>query len=155
MRNLFLAVLSIFLSVATAEAKITFVTDYQDNPNLEFASDADKGPKNDAYYCQNNGYKLLTCVDPYKANTVCPRDSRYADACVCKPEYSQLCPEEKGLRGMGKSCDGKYRNCCQYTCRNQHASLIPCEQQGYEEIQSEREDSGCGQTCYVCSRKRI
>ena len=107
-------------------------------------------PESKGKYCQMQGYKLLNCSDPYVAGERCELDPAFVKECICKPEYNKTCLETDGLKGMGIRCNGMYTNCCSMACQNPYATLASCQDQGLEEIHSERDYNDCGDICYVC-----
>lgn len=133
-----------------ASAKVEFLPDAAENSLPDFSKMTSRERNS---YCEHNGYKLIVCSEPYMTNKFCPANSVYADKCICQLHYSLACSETEGLRGKGPKCNGKYAQCCKFTCPNPAASLISCEERGLEEVHSEREDNECGQHCYVCQAK--
>lgn len=131
----------------TTGAKVEFMPDAAEKSQPDF-SKMSAVERNS--YCEHNGYKLIVCSEPYMTHKYCPANSLYADKCICQLHYTLTCAETEGLRGKGPKCDGKYAQCCKFTCPNPVASLISCEERGLKEVHSEREDNECGQHCYVC-----
>ena len=107
-------------------------------------------PEEKGQFCLLHGFKLLNCSDPYITGKKCPTDPAFVKECICKPEYDKACSETQGLRGVGIRCNGMYANCCTMSCKNPYATLASCQEQGLEEIHSERDYNDCGDVCYVC-----
>ncbi len=157
-KNMKKCILSLILGLglscyaAMAKADITFAVDAANVglPDYKLKAMSLEQRKE---YCTGFGYKLLTCADPYMPESVCRADASYVSKCICRPEYKLECLETDGLRGVGPKCDGKYAKCCNLICKNPYATLMSCEEQGLEEIHSERDYNGCGETCYVCHDK--
>ena len=62
--------------------------------------------------CKQAGYTNTPCPDGSSPTSYCPYDSSYHSACECLSEYNKTCDTSVGEKGVGTSCGGKYKECC-------------------------------------------
>ena len=100
------------------EANVCFITDTEDCSHDKFGNNETPGKPNDPGYgdpddlCKAAGYNNPVCGDGMQPGDFCPYDESYYKRCVCSSIYGKTCDAEDDLRGVGASCDGKYKECC-------------------------------------------
>ena len=110
------------LCASNAWAKVCFVTDTEDCSGYKFNIDNKAS-------CEKEGYKLTSCPELMKPANYCPYDHSFFEKCVCMDGLVTCSPP---YQGVGKSCGGKFKSCCN-TCPGYDYSSIP---DGYESIGS-------------------
>ena len=73
--------------------------------------------------CEDAGYTKTSCPAGSHLANPCPSDNRYYERCDCNDEYSELC-NGTDQKGVGESCDGKYKECCNL-CSDYPYSSVP------------------------------
>ena len=79
--------------------------------------------------CRDAGYTKTSCPTGQHLVNPCPSDNRYYERCECDNDYSELC-NGTDQKGVGKACDGKYKECCNL-CSDYPYSSVPA---GYVSI---------------------
>ncbi len=74
--------------------------------------------------CQDAGYTNTPCPEGSKPSNYCPYDSSYHSKCLCASDYNKSCNSSDGLKGVGQSCDGKYKECCNL-CSDYKYTSVP------------------------------
>ena len=73
--------------------------------------------------CEEAGYTNTPCPEGSKPSSYCPYDSSYHSDCECSSEYNQVCDTALGEKGVGTSCGGKYKECCNLCSDYQYTSI--------------------------------
>ena len=116
--------------------------------------------------CKQAGYTNTPCPDGSTPTSYCPYDSSYHSDCECSSEYNQVCDTALGEKGVGTSCGGKYKECCNLCSDYQYTSIpsgyvsngecqscsgkkykIKCDPQKYVSASSCGTQGGSGSTC--------
>ena len=116
--------------------------------------------------CKQAGYTNTPCPDGSSPTSYCPYDSSYHSDCECSSEYNQVCDTALGEQGVGNSCGGKYKECCNLCSDYQYTSIpsgyvsngecqscdgkkykIKCDPQKYVSGSSCGTQGGSGSTC--------
>ena len=134
---------ALLFAVFPAQARTTFLPDYMEEP-MKFDGGEDENlcrRSTDPVYHYAPGN--IKCPTPKVYDKTCPHNSDWISECYCPSEYSQTCTSP--YRGVGVSCDGKYKECCDTRCKE--GSQSPCS---YPYVTDYTSSTGCGETCYVC-----
>ena len=116
--------------------------------------------------CKQAGYNNTPCPEGSKPSSYCPYDSSYHSACQCLSEYNKTCDTSVGEKGVGTSCGGKYKECCNLCSDYKYTSIpsgyvsngecqscngkkykIKCDPQKYVSGSSCGTQGGSGSTC--------
>ena len=116
--------------------------------------------------CKQAGYINTSCPEGSKPSSYCPYDSSYHSACQCLSEYNKTCDTSVGEKGVGTSCGGKYKECCNLCSDYKYTSIpsgyvsngecqscngkkykIKCDPQKYVSGSSCGSQGGSGSTC--------
>lgn len=146
LRRMLMALLAftVIYAIAPAQARTVFLPDYEEEPmNFEGGEDENlcKRSTNPVYHYAPGEPK---CPDPQVYDKVCAHNSDWISKCYCPSEYSQICTSP--YRGVGKVCDGKYKECCDTRCPD-GAQRSSCS---YPYVTESTTQTGCGETCYIC-----
>ena len=144
----FLACLTLIIyGTKLVQARTTFLPDWAEDP-MEFPSVDGGEDKNLCERSQNPKYVYKPnrpqCPSPKVVDKVCPHSEDWISGCVCPAEYNQTC--NSPMRGVGESCDGKYKECCDSRCPSGSQSSS-CS---YPYVTDSTTTTGCGDTCYIC-----
>ena len=74
--------------------------------------------------CEEAGYTKEPCPEGSFPEGFCPSDPLYHSGCGCDAAYNKTCDAADGQKGVGSSCGGKYKECCN-TCDDYEYSEIP------------------------------
>ena len=144
-----LPVFAVIYAITPAQARTVFLPDYEEEP-IKFSC-AGKGGGEDYCLCQRSTNPVyhyapgaIKCSDPKIYAKTCPHSDDWITECYCPSEYNKVCTSP--YRGVGKVCDGKYKECCDSSCPD-GAKKNSCS---HPYITERTLKNGCDETCYIC-----
>ncbi len=109
-------------------ASVCFITDAGDCSWDNFGKGEEPGGGGGPDYptpgeeCLRAGYVGGVCPEGSHADSFCPTDSDYHSPCVCNDDMTETCVSP--YQGVGASCGGKYKECCN-TCPGYPETSVP------------------------------
>ena len=62
--------------------------------------------------CRDAGFVNTPCPEGATPDSYCPYDASFHSKCACSADYNKTCDTAAGQKGVGSSCGGKYKECC-------------------------------------------
>ena len=101
-------------------ASVCFITDTGECSGEKFGNSEDISGGNGGTpdygspqdLCRDAGFVNTPCPEGATPDSYCPYDASFHSKCACSADYNKTCDTAAGQKGVGSSCGGKYKECC-------------------------------------------
>ena len=101
-------------------ASVCFITDTGECSGEKFGNSEDISGGNGGTpdygspqeLCRDAGFVNTPCPEGATPDSYCPYDASFHSKCACSADYNKTCDTAAGQKGIGSSCGGKYKECC-------------------------------------------